>query len=216
MERLKTGILISGRGSNMRALINASRQSTFPAEIVIVLSNQADAPGLQFARESGISTEVISHKDKTRPVFEQAVHSTLIERGVQFICLAGFMRILTADFLRLWPDRVLNIHPSLLPAFPGLHPQAQALAAGVKFSGCTVHFVTSELDAGPIVAQAVVPVRSGDDIDILSARILAAEHKLYPAALCGIAERQFGKANKSPASDSRSMPPETALFNPPI
>lgn len=184
MAKTKLAILISGRGSNMQALIDACAQSDFPAEIVLVLSNRPDAAGLDRAREAGLPTAVVDHAGyETREAFE-AVMSDLIEAaGAQLVCLAGFMRLLTADFVNQWRDRLINIHPSLLPSFPGLHTHERAIEAGVKLHGCTVHFVRAEMDNGPIIGQAAVPVLSGDTPDALAQRVLAAEHRLYPACV---------------------------------
>jgi phosphoribosylglycinamide formyltransferase-1 len=181
MARLRVGVLISGRGSNLQALIDAAADPAYPAEIVIVISNRADAQGLGRAAAAGIPYITIPEPD--RAAFAQAANRALLEARVEFVGLAGFMRILDTVFVEQWTDRMVNIHPSLLPAFPGLHPQRQALAAGVKFSGCTVHFVRAAIDTGPIIAQAIVPVEAGDDEDGLSDRILAAEHRLYPLAV---------------------------------
>jgi phosphoribosylglycinamide formyltransferase 1 len=184
----RVGILISGRGSNMRALVEAARQADFPADIALVLSSRADAEGLDFAREAGIATAVVDQalakRDGLgREAYDALLHKALTEARIEFVCLAGFMRILSDGFVAKWQGRMVNIHPSLLPAFRGLHPQKQALDAGVPVSGCTVHFVVPELDAGPIVAQAEVPVLPGDTVETLSARILDAEHRTYPSAL---------------------------------
>ena len=178
-------ILISGRGSNMAALIKAAKAEDFPAEIAVVISNRADAAGLALAGAEGISTVTIESKPfgKDRSAFEAALQSALEAHRIELICLGGFMRLFTAEFVQAWYGRMLNIHPSLLPSFPGLDPHAQALNAGVKVSGATVHFVTPETDAGPIVMQGVVPVRDDDTPEELSARILQIEHKIYPAAL---------------------------------
>jgi len=184
-SKRRVAILISGRGSNMAALIKAAGHEDFPAEIAIVISNRADAPGLALASASGIPTLTIESKPfgKNRAGFEAALQSALDEHRVELICLGGFMRLFTADFVKRWYGRMLNIHPSLLPSFPGLEPHAQALNAGVKVSGATVHFVTAETDAGPIVMQGVVAVRDDDTPETLSARILAIEHRIYPDAL---------------------------------
>ena len=181
----RVAILISGRGSNMAALIKAAKLEGFPAEIAVVISNRADAGGLALASADGIPTETIESKSfgKDRAGFEKSLQSVLDAHGVDLICLGGFMRLFTAEFVQRWYGRMLNIHPSLLPSFPGLDPHAQALNAGVKVSGATVHFVTPETDAGPIVMQGVVTVRDDDTPDTLSERILAVEHRIYPAAL---------------------------------
>jgi phosphoribosylglycinamide formyltransferase-1 len=181
----RVAILISGRGSNMVALIEAAKARDFPAEIVVVISNRADAGGLVKASESGVATVIIESKPfgKDRAAFEAALQSALDQRKVELICLGGFMRLLTAEFVQRWYGRMLNIHPSLLPSFPGLEPQGQALAAGVKISGATVHFVIPETDAGPILMQGAVAVRDDDTADTLAARILEVEHRIYPDAL---------------------------------
>lgn len=184
MARLRIGILISGRGSNLAALIDACRDAAFPAEIVTVISNRPDAAGLAFARAAGIATVALDHRAfADRAAFDETIHAQLTSARVELVCLAGYMRLLTAGFLARWHDRIVNIHPSLLPAFRGLDAHAQALAAGVKLSGCTVHIVRPDMDSGPIIAQAAVPVLPGDTVDELAARVLAAEHRLYPLAL---------------------------------
>jgi phosphoribosylglycinamide formyltransferase-1 len=181
----RVAILISGRGSNMAALIDAARVADFPAEIVVVISNKADAGGLAKAEASGISTVIIESKPfgKDRAAFEAMLQSALDQHRIDLICLGGFMRLLTAEFVQRWYGRMLNIHPSLLPSFPGLEPQQQALRAGVKISGATVHFVIPETDAGPIVMQGAVAVRDGDTPETLATRILEIEHRIYPEAL---------------------------------
>src|SRR4029077_12706319 len=181
----RVAILISGRGSNMTALIDAARAPDFPAEIVTVISNRADAGGLERAAASGIATVVIESKSfgKDRAAFEAVLQRALDEKHVELICLGGFMRLFTAEFVQRWYGKMLNIHPSLLPSFPGLDPHGQALKAGVKISGATVHFVIPETDAGPIVMQGAVAVRDDDTAEALSARILAVEHRIYPEAL---------------------------------
>jgi len=185
----RVGILISGRGSNMRSLIAAAAAPDFPAEIVLVISNAVNAEGLQHAAAAGIATQVISHKPyETREAFDAAVSASLEAAAVDIVCLAGFMRILSSWFTRYWEGRLVNIHPSLLPLFKGVHVHEQVLQAGVRISGCTVHFVVPELDAGPIIAQAAVPVAIDDTPATLGARVLVEEHKLYPAALKVLAE----------------------------
>jgi phosphoribosylglycinamide formyltransferase-1 len=182
--RKRVAVLISGRGSNMQALIDAARAPDFPAEIVRVIANVPDAGGLARAAEAGIAAEIVDHKRfADRPAFEAALDARLKACGTELVCLAGFMRLLTAGFVEAWRDRILNIHPSLLPAFPGLDTHARALAAGVRFVGCTVHFVRPKMDDGPIVVQAAVPVLPGDDEAALAARVLTAEHRAYPLAL---------------------------------
>jgi phosphoribosylglycinamide formyltransferase-1 len=189
MARLKVGVLISGRGSNLQALIEACAPADFPAEIRLVVSNRADAPGLARAASAGIPAGVIPHDDyPTRDAFDNALDAALEAAGIELVCLAGFMRLLGGAFVGRWRDRLVNIHPSLLPAFPGLDTHARALAAGVRFTGCTVHFVREAVDDGPIIVQAVVPVLAGDDGASLAARVLAAEHRAYPLALRLIAE----------------------------
>jgi len=181
----RVAILISGRGSNMAALIDASKSVDFPAEIVAVISNRADAPGLEKAAASGIATVVIESKPfgKDRAGFEAVLQQALEEKKVELICLGGFMRLFTAEFVQRWYGRMLNIHPSLLPSFPGLDPHGQALQAGVKISGATVHFVIPETDAGPIIMQGAVTVADDDTAETLSQRILGIEHRIYPEAL---------------------------------
>ena len=180
----RVGILISGRGSNMMSLIEASNAPGYPAQIAIVISNRPEAAGLARARDAGIEAIGLDHRAfTTRDAFDEAMHAALMTARVEIVCSAGFMRILSSRFVERWRDRLLNIHPSLLPLFKGLHPQRQALEAGVKISGCSVHFVRPEMDSGPIVAQAAVPVLEGDTEATLEARILQAEHVLYPSAL---------------------------------
>lgn len=180
----RVGVLISGRGSNMSALIDACKKQEYPAEIVVVISNRPGAPGLETAALSGIATKTIDHKQyASREEFEADLDATLREAKVDLICSAGFMRLLTEGFVEAWRDRQLNIHPSLLPAFKGLHTHERAIETGVKLTGCTVHFMRTEMDSGPIVAQAAVPVLPDDTPETLAARVLEAEHKLYPLAL---------------------------------
>jgi phosphoribosylglycinamide formyltransferase-1 len=189
MAKLRVGVLISGRGSNLQALLDACASADFPAEIVLVISNVANVFGLERAEQAGVTAAVINHQEfATRDAFDAALDRRLREAGIELVCLAGFMRLLTAGFVESWRGRMINIHPSLLPNFKGLHTHAQALAAGVKLHGCTVHYVTPLLDDGPIIAQAAVPVLSDDDEDSLAARVLSAEHKLYPLALRLIAQ----------------------------
>jgi phosphoribosylglycinamide formyltransferase-1 len=189
VAKLKVGILISGRGSNMAALIEAAREKDYPAEIACVVSNATSAAGIETARRAGIATAVIPHKDyPDRETFDRAVSAELEKHGVGLVALAGFMRIQSPWFPQAWAGRIINIHPSLLPSFKGLHVQQQALDAGVRLSGCTVHFVTPDLDSGPIIAQAAVPVLAGDSADTLAARILRQEHRLYPLVVRWFAE----------------------------
>jgi phosphoribosylglycinamide formyltransferase-1 len=183
-SRKRVAVLISGSGSNLQALMDAARAPDYPAEIALVISNKGDAYGLERARAAGVPALFISHKAyETREAFDRAMHEELSAHGIELICLAGFMRLLSPWFVKQWEGRMLNIHPSLLPEFKGAHAVRDALAAGVQESGCTVHYVTEALDAGPIVSQAKVPVLEGDTEETLHARIHEAEHKLYPAAL---------------------------------
>ena len=188
IARRRTAILISGRGSNMAALIAAARAPDFPAEIALVLSNKSAAAGLALAKQAGIATAAVDHKIYAgRDEFEGSMQAVLDINRIELICLAGFMRILSAPFVTRWRGRIINIHPSLLPAFRGLDTHARAIAAGVKTHGCTVHFVAPELDSGPIIAQASIAARDDDTPESLGARVLAEEHKLYPAALALVA-----------------------------
>jgi phosphoribosylglycinamide formyltransferase-1 len=184
MTKTKVAILISGRGSNMQALIAQCEKKDFPAEVVLVLSNKKDAVGLEFAREKKISTAVLNHKEfSSREDFDKKMSEEIEKSGAEIICLAGFMRLLSPWFVNRWFDKLINIHPSLLPDFKGADAVGDALKAGAKKSGCTVHFVREEMDSGPIILQAVVPVLPTDDKEILAARILTEEHKIYPEAL---------------------------------
>ena len=191
MSRVRTAVLISGRGSNLSALIEAARAADYPAGIALVVSNKDDAAGLAVAREAGVATKIIPHKPfATREEFDAAIDAALRDASIALVCEAGFMRIHSEWFVKRWEGRLLNIHPSLLPAFPGIRVHQQALDAGVKESGCTVHFIVAELDSGPIVAQAAVPVLDGDTAETLAARILVEEHRIYPEALKKVAEGQ--------------------------
>lgn len=184
MSNRRIGVLISGRGSNLQAIIDSIAGGRLDATIAVVISNRADAAGLERAQRAGIETLRIDHRSyASRAAFDRALAGELRKRDVALVCLAGFMRLLSAEFVDAFPNRILNVHPSLLPAFPGLNGQAQAWEYGVKVSGATVHVVTAELDAGPIVRQAVVPVEPADTADTLAARILAAEHRIYPEAI---------------------------------
>jgi len=184
MTRKRVAILISGRGSNMRALIEAAKTKDYPAEIVLVISNVADAGGLDFARKHGIETKVIEHqKFPSREIFDNAMDVALKAANTEIVALAGFMRLLSPRFLESWQGKMINIHPSLLPAYKGLHTHKRAIEAGEKFHGCTVHFVTPELDDGPTILQAKVPVMPSDSEAALAARVLEQEHKIYPEAL---------------------------------
>jgi phosphoribosylglycinamide formyltransferase 1 len=187
--RKRTAILISGRGSNMRALIERARDPSFPAEISLVLSNRPEAAGLAFAKDSNIPCTVVDHKSYAmREEFERAMQAVLEMHRIEIVCLAGFMRLLTPWFIEQWPGRLLNIHPALLPAYRGLHTHERALADGVKIHGCTVHFVSAGIDEGPGIAKAAVPVLDSDTPETLAARVLEQEHIIYPAALARIAE----------------------------
>ncbi len=191
MARAKIGILVSGRGSNMRAIVEAARSPEYPAEIALVFSNKPDAPALDYARDNGIATASLHHKGLSREAFDAEVVRILREHGCEFVVMAGFTRIVTPVLLDAFAQRVVNIHPSLLPAFPGAHGQRDALEYGCKVAGCTVHFVDAGTDSGPIVAQAAVPVLAGDTEETLSARILVAEHKLYPQVVAWLASRKL-------------------------
>jgi phosphoribosylglycinamide formyltransferase-1 len=185
MRKTRVAVLISGRGSNMMALTEAAKKSSYPAEIALVLSNRPDAAGLVHAETAGIRTASIDHTSfgGDRESFERAMHEQLLRRDIELVCLAGFMRLLSSWFVARWEDRILNIHPALLPAFKGLDTHRRALAAGVKIHGATVHFVSAEMDSGPIIAQGAVAVREGDDAETLAERVLEVEHRLYPLAL---------------------------------
>ena len=209
MARLRLGVLISGRGSNLQALIDAAADPAYPAEIATVISNRAEAAGLARAAACGIPHRAITLAN--RAAFAAAANAVLRRAGVELVVLAGFMRLLDVGFVATWTDRMINIHPSLLPAFPGLHPQRQALAAGVKFSGCTVHFVRAEVDSGPIIAQAAVAVADGDDEDRLADRILAAEHRLLPLAVRLFAEGRLAVAGNRVAVDGATVPTAVVL-----
>jgi len=193
-NRIKIGILISGNGTNLQAIIDASRKDSFPAEIAIVISNNPSAYGLKRAISADIPIKVIDHKlFNQRKDFDAAVSAELRKADCELVCLAGFMRILSEEFINDWPMKIINIHPSLLPSFKGRNVQKQAIDAGVRIAGCTVHFVISELDSGPIIAQAAVPVLKKDSPDSLSARILQQENHLYPLALELIAKKIQGE-----------------------
>jgi len=215
MPKKRVAILISGRGSNMAALIEAAKAASFPAEIALVVSSVPVAPGLELARAAGIPTVVVDHKrfGKDREAFERAVQVELERHSVDIVCLAGFMRLLTPWLLQLWQGRMLNIHPALLPAFKGLDTHARALAAGAKRHGATVHFVVPEMDSGPILAQAAVPVRADDSEERLAARVLAVEHQIYTHALRLLAEERVTIADGHCLIDGvavETVDPETA------
>lgn len=196
-EKLRVAVLISGRGSNMVALIEAAKAIDYPAAIVLVISNNPDAAGLSYAREAGIATAIVDHRPfkENRAAFEQALNAQLEAQRIDLVCLAGFMRLLTPDFVARWSGRMLNIHPALLPQFKGLDTHRRALDAGVREHGATVHFVVPEMDSGPIVLQASVPVRNGDTEESLAQRVLEVEHRIYPQALRIVAE---GRAKFQP------------------
>ena len=214
MAKLKVGVLISGRGSNLAALIEASRAVDYPAEIACVVSNRADAPGLGIAAAAGIATAIVSHRDHPdRESFDRAVSGELERHGIGLVVLAGFMRIFSPWFPARWANRLINIHPSLLPAFKGMHVQRQALDAGVRLSGCTAHLVVPDLDSGPIIAQAAVPVLAGDTEETLSARILRQEHRLYPLVVRWFAEGRVNIAGDKVTVEGVACD-ATLLFSP--
>lgn len=204
----RVAVLISGRGSNMEALIQAAADPAFPAEISLVLSNRPDAPGLATARQAGIPAEAIDHRafGRDRAAHEAAIDAVLRAADIEIVCLAGYMRLMTPFLVGAWHGRMLNIHPSLLPSFPGLNTHARALAAGVKLHGCTVHLVTEEMDAGPILGQAAVPILPGDTEDDLAKRVLRQEHTLYPAALAAFANGQTAAGPDASAFLANPLP----------
>jgi phosphoribosylglycinamide formyltransferase 1 len=184
MKPIRTAVLISGRGSNMMALVEAARSENNPAVITRIIANRPDAKGLDYARANGIATAIIDHKSfPNREAFEAALHADLESHGTELVALAGFMRVLSQAFVAKWPGRIINIHPSLLPAYKGLHTHERALADGTTQHGCTVHYVSAELDAGEPILQAEVPVVAGDTPETLAARVLTQEHRIYPQAL---------------------------------
>jgi phosphoribosylglycinamide formyltransferase-1 len=213
----RIGILISGRGSNMVSLIEAARHPDYPAEIACVISNRAEADGLEKAQAAGVPAIAVDQTTfETREAFEAALDAELKKFGVDVVACAGFMRILSSAFVERWHDRMLNIHPSLLPAFKGRNTHERALQAGVKLAGCTVHVVRASVDDGPIIAQAAVPVLPGDTPERLAARVLEAEHRLYPHALSLFLEGQAGTAGCGPPDAQASVNQEKALFWPPL
>jgi phosphoribosylglycinamide formyltransferase-1 len=205
MAKTKIAVLISGRGSNLKAIIEAAKAEDYPAEIALVVSNNESAAGLELAHEAGIEAKVINHRDyETREAFEESLDLLLRAYEIRIVCLAGFMRILTSSFVDRWRDLLINIHPSLLPSFKGLHTHERALEMGVRIHGCTVHYVRSEMDNGPIIGQAAVPVSLGDTPEDLSKRVLAAEHLLYPqcvALVCSGKARVAGERVKLQSRD---------------
>jgi formyltetrahydrofolate-dependent phosphoribosylglycinamide formyltransferase len=215
VTRRPAAILISGRGSNMAALLAAAAEPSYPARIVLVLSNRPDAAGLDRAREAGIPTAVVDHRafKGDRAAFEAAVTTRLEAAGVEIVALAGFLRVLTEGFVARWQDRLVNIHPSLLPSFKGLDTHARALAAGVKLHGCTVHLVRAGVDEGPILAQAAVPVRDDDTEATLAARVLEQEHRIYPPALAALAAGRV-RIEGGRAIVTGADAPAAALVNP--
>jgi len=215
MTRKRVGVLISGRGSNLQALINACKTRDYPAEIVLVISNVPQAQGLLRAEAALIPTRTLDHKDfPSREDFDAALDAALKNGGVEILCNAGFMRLHTPGFVECWRDRHLNIHPSLLPAFRGLHTHERVIAAGCKISGCTVHFVRVEMDEGPIVAQAAVPVLGEDSADTLAARVLEAEHHLYPHALALVASGAVSVSAELVLNNNDQA--QVPLFSPPL
>jgi phosphoribosylglycinamide formyltransferase-1 len=216
VARKRVGVLISGRGSNLQALIGAAKGPDFPAEIVLAVSNVPGAQGLARAKSAGIPALALDHRDfASREDFDSALDERLQQAGIDLLCNAGFMRLHTEGFVRRWWDRHLNIHPSLLPAFKGLHTHARVLHEGAKITGCTVHFVRPEMDSGPIVAQAAVPVLSGDTPDSLAARVLQAEHRLYPHALKLVASGAVHVEGDSVVGRTQQEE-QSALFSPPL
>ena len=211
--RRRAAVLISGRGSNMAALLDAARDPDYPAEIVLVVSNRPDAFGLRLAAEAGVAALAIDHRPfgKDRAAHEARIDAALREAGVMVVCLGGYMRLLTPFLVGAWQGRMLNVHPSLLPAFPGLHTHARALQAGAKLHGCTVHLVTETMDEGPILAQAAVPVLPDDTEDSLAARVLVQEHVIYPAALRAFASGVAGVPASAAAALVNPLPPRAAL-----
>ena len=214
MSRRRVAILISGRGSNMAALLAAAAAPDYAAEISLVLSNRPEAEGLAKAAAAGAATAVVDHRAfPRREDFEAEIDAKLAEFGAEIVCLAGFMRLLTPWFIERWRNRLINIHPSLLPAFRGLRTHERALEAGVRVTGCTVHFVRVEMDAGPIIAQAAVPVLAGDTPESLAARVLAAEHRLYPHAL-GLLAGGAARIVEDRVVFAREPAPGPSLFSP--
>lgn len=215
MAKLRLGVLISGRGTNLQALIEACAQPDFPAEIALVLSNQPEAGGLKRAEAAGIPAQVVPHRAfPTREAFDAALSEALRAADVGLVCLAGFMRLLTPGFVAGWHDRLINIHPSLLPSFKGIRVHERVLEAGVRLTGCTVHFVRAEMDDGPILVQAAVPVGPDDGPDALAARVLEAEHVCYPLAVRLIAEGRV-RVVENRAEILDAPPPDAVLVNPP-
>ena len=215
MTKRRVAVLISGRGSNLGALIAAAQEPGYPAEIALVVSNRPDAAGLAHAANQHVLTEVVDHKAfATKAEFEAKLDTVLSAADIDLVCLAGFMRLLSTDFVEAWRNRMINIHPSLLPAFPGLHTHERALAAGVRVHGATVHFVRALTDEGPIVAQAAVPVLPGDDVETLAARVLKVEHRLYPLALRLVASGVARVIGERVLLHEASADPDAILLSP--
>jgi len=215
-QQKPVAVLISGSGTNLQVLIDACNAPDYPARIALVISNKDDAQGLKRAQKAGIATQVIRHKDfSDRDAFDAALHKAIIASGAQLVCLAGFMRVLTAGFVEKWQGKMINIHPSLLPSFKGMHTHKTALEAGVKIHGCTVHYVVPEMDSGPIIIQAAVPVLPDDTEEALAARVLKAEHVIYPYALKMLASGKV-KLESGRVSKSFQAVQEYTLFNPDI
>ncbi len=215
-KKLKLAVLISGGGSNLQAIIDACKSPGYPAEIVLVFSNQLDAGGLERGRKAGIRSEAISHKGYPggREAYDNAVSALIEESGADLVVLAGYLRLVSESFTTRWKDRLINIHPSLLPSFKGLHVHQAALDAGVKFAGCTVHYVVPEVDSGPIIAQAVVPVLPGDDAGKLAQRILKQEHRIYPQVIRWIAEGRVSVDAKGIVTVADAPQADFAEINP--
>ncbi len=214
MRKLKLGVMISGRGSNLQSLIDACARANFPAEITVVISNRPGVYGLARAELAGIKQVTIDHKDyENRETFEDAVQEELQSNEVELLCLAGFMRILNSSFVNKWKDRMLNVHPSLLPAFKGLHTHERAIEAGCRFTGCTIHYVVPDLDAGPIILQTAVPIAEEDTAETLAQKVLEYEHSMYPEAVRLIADNRVRvSGHKALIKDMTT--PEKGLINP--
>lgn len=214
MKRLDIAVLVSGRGSNLQAIIDACAREDFPARVACVISNRPDAYGLKRAQDAGIPTRVVDHKEyEDREAFEDALDQAIRTHNVGLVCLAGFMRILTPGFVNRWRDRLINIHPSLLPAFRGLHTHERVIEAGIRISGCTVHFVTPEMDDGPIIVQAAVPVHEDDTAEDLADRVLEMEHRIYPEAVRIYALGRVRVAGAKVVTESATFA-EEGLINP--
>jgi len=215
-KKLKLAVLISGGGSNLQAILDACNSADYPAEVVLVFSNQIDAGGLTRGRNAGIRSEAISHKGYPggREAYDAAVSNLIEESGADLVVLAGYLRLVSESFVTRWKDKLINIHPSLLPSFKGLHVHQAALDAGVKFAGCTVHYVVPEVDSGPIIAQAVVPVLPGDDAGKLAQRILREEHKIYPQVIRWIADGRVSVDANGIVTVADAKPSDISAANP--